>query len=92
MIRGFSEMDAALNNCMKTYLVLCIFATACTVRVENNPMGQEFSLKTDFSVLNQKQVVTKTSEIVENADGSKLTRTSEQREKGFGIEVVNLKK
>ena len=60
--------------------------------MKNNPAGQEFSLKTDFSVLNQRQVITKTSEVVEGPDGFKTIKSSEQSEKGFAIEVVNLKK
>ena len=60
--------------------------------MKNNPTGQEFSLKTDFSVLNQRQVITKISEVVEGPDGFKTIKSSEQSEKGFVIEVVNLKK
>lgn len=85
-------MIVPLNNCMRICLLLCIFAFGCTVKMKNNPTGQEFSVKTDFSVLNQRQVITKTSEIVEGPDGFKTIKSSEQSETGFAIEVVNLKK
>lgn len=74
------------------FISLCFLFTSCTVDVTNGIGSQSFSMKTDFSVLNQRQTLVKTSETIEAPDGSKSTKVSEHFEKGFAIEVVNLKK
>lgn len=73
-------------------LAFLLTLTSCSFGLKNNPASQEFTFKTDFSVFNQRYTVNRVSETVENPDGSKSTKTSEQWEKGFAIEVVNLKK
>lgn len=65
--------------------------TGCAFEMSNSMASQRLSLKTDLSLLNQNQSVTKVVEVVKSSDGTETKKISEHKQSGTYIEVVNLK-